>query len=329
MKKIVLELLRKDRVSVLCNLGKEKGAVVHERRDYRHYEAQSHIAIKQPYPYEYYTAYRWLESKRKQLQKKIAVDFGYLSKKEMYPRGKELDLILDISKVIEDVVGDDVDPVLVTTVLFKEGLDALCLDYTDVTHYVKDAIKKYREGEDTDTILEILDEALKIAPNNSDANYTYGSTLLITGRWKEAVPFFEKAIEHNPANYRALNDLAYVLTEFEGDPKRGFEYAKQSLSMVWRGSSEECPILDTVGWAYYQQETDLTKAKKYLTEALNLTHPESGHYIPVCYHLLVVLKDTGDLQGAKDFFAKILRSTPKDAVGKELYKRAKEIMQEI
>lgn len=324
----VSKLLVKHKVSVLCELGKEKGVMEHEREYYKHVRAYP-AKVRGAHPDEYYTAHRWLDSHRKKLQERIAIDFGYMSKRESYPRGKEADLIIDISEAIKDIVGNDIDPILVATVLFKEGLDRFCSDYTNVDIYVKKAIEQLSYGRYNESTLKILEQALTINPHNSDANYYNGSVLLHLGRWKEAIKYFEKSIEYNPAHYLALNDLGFILTEYMEDTKKGFEYAKRALSMTWKGSPDEPAILDTVGWAYYQQEHNLEEAKRYLRESFNLTSSEQQFYITVCYHLMMVLKECNELQEVKELFRQISKLTPDNPVDRESYEKAKKLMQEV
>lgn len=253
------------------------------------------------------------------------VVFGH-AKRESYPRGKEAELVTAISEAIGDVVGGNVAPVLVAAILFKEGLDGLWFGYRDLDDHVREMVDYFSSIGDDESALKILKRALEKNPESPEANYRCGSILDDLGRWTEAIEYFEKAIESNPTHHLALNALGFILIEYAVEPKKGFEYAKRALGMTWRGSWEEAGVLDTVGWAYYEQERDLVRAEKCLRRSVALTLPTEPYYITASYHLLAVLVEEGKVVEARGVFERILPVVPHNPIDKKCYREARRLM---
>jgi len=283
-------LLNQEVVELTYALGREPGVIRYEQENIR----SDSIRQKVPYRPEYYTAHRWLSAYRDQLRHCICDEWHYEAKRRDFRRGDEEQLIVEIANVIADVVGDEVDPVLVAVVLFKQGLESLCSHTRDVENYLIRVKARMDRGEYDAESLALARRAHELAPSDAEANYCCGSVLLVQGEWRESMGFLEAAVNADPAHSYALNDLAYILTTHALDVERGFEYAKQALSMTLAGSWEEKFVLDTVGWSFYTCEGNLEEAQRYLREAVDR---DEENPTPLC-HLAIVTLRRGNVREA-------------------------------
>jgi tetratricopeptide (TPR) repeat protein len=94
-----------------------------------------------------------------------------------------------------------------------------------------------------------FDAGLTALPKNSLLETTYADFLTKTQQYDAAIGLFEQMLAELPSNAAAANNLAFILTQFKGDPKsleraavltKGFEY------------STNPSFLDTVGWTDYK-----------------------------------------------------------------------------
>ncbi len=94
-----------------------------------------------------------------------------------------------------------------------------------------------------------FDAAMKSVPKNSLLETAYADFLTKSQQYDAAIALLEQMLAELPSNATAANNLAFILTQFKGDPKsleraaaltKGFEY------------STNPSFLDTVAWTDYK-----------------------------------------------------------------------------
>jgi tetratricopeptide (TPR) repeat protein len=98
-----------------------------------------------------------------------------------------------------------------------------------------------------------------------------------------AVEAFERALEIEPDNVLALNNVAYLYAENLNDPDRALPYAERAMAAV---SYEEGTVLDTLGWTYYRVGR-YDEAEEYLRRSTKARPTPDNHL-----HLARVLFET-------------------------------------
>jgi Flp pilus assembly protein TadD len=79
-------------------------------------------------------------------------------------------------------------------------------------------------------LVSALVGAAGLAPSSSHQEVQFGIEVARKGLWQEARFRFEKALQHNPEDAAALNDLAVAL-EQQGDFQKAREAYEKALSL--------------------------------------------------------------------------------------------------
>jgi tetratricopeptide (TPR) repeat protein len=91
------------------------------------------------------------------------------------------------------------------------------------------------------------------------------SKLQSEGKTQESIALLEQAISLNPKNYRAYNNLAWMLADLNIDNDKALNYAQTAVEIF-----PDCPYSNgTLGTCYYKKK-DYVNADKYLTTSINL-----------------------------------------------------------
>src|SRR5207247_5539831 len=103
----------------------------------------------------------------------------------------------------------------------------------------------------------------------------------LAGKQNEAAAHvLEQAIELDPENADALNNLAFLLAEDLNAPERALPYAER----LPRLRPKDPAILDTVGWVYFKAGND-DKAREYLLKSLDLDDKSPTTHMHLAYVL--------------------------------------------
>ncbi|HWK11478.1 MAG TPA: tetratricopeptide repeat protein [Vicinamibacterales bacterium] len=97
--------------------------------------------------------------------------------------------------------------------------------------------------------LPVLEQAARLAPDNTAVLYQYGGALDRTGRKAEAEKVFRGLIDKNPKNADALNYLGYMLAEGGASLDEAVTFIQRALDV----EPENPSFLDSLGWAYFRQ----------------------------------------------------------------------------
>jgi tetratricopeptide (TPR) repeat protein len=125
--------------------------------------------------------------------------------------------------------------------------------------------ERYAAMESFDEAAEAYGRAVTLAGGN-DAPWTalllYGGALLDAGRWDEARPVLERAVELAPDQAVVLNYLGYALLERRED----LDHARDLITRASQLNPNSPSITDSLGWVYFV-EGDLDRAIPILERA--------------------------------------------------------------
>jgi len=142
-----------------------------------------------------------------------------------------------------------------------------------------------------------------------------GNVRVKLGELGEAKRLYRAALDRDPANPRALNNLAWAMILEDGDLDGAI-----SLLTLALASDPEHPYLylDTMGWALYRRG-DVEDALSTLALALEQT-PEEEAYLraETHHHLAVILREAGKKEEAARHLRESIRYRPDPQREREL-----------
>jgi tetratricopeptide (TPR) repeat protein len=92
---------------------------------------------------------------------------------------------------------------------------------------------------------------------------TLGYTAWVQKHDKQAIEYYEKALEMDQNNSTALNGLGYILADSNLDLARALRLCKKAVEM----KPENPAYLDSLGWVYYQSG-DIAEARIWMSKAI-------------------------------------------------------------
>ncbi|MDR0450947.1 MAG: tetratricopeptide repeat protein [Treponema sp.] len=88
-------------------------------------------------------------------------------------------------------------------------------------------------------------------------------------RWKNAVGFYERALELDGNNTTAMNGLGYILADTSEDLIRGLRLCRRAVDR----KPQNAAYLDSLGWAYYKSG-EIVEARIWTRRALEIAPGE-------------------------------------------------------
>jgi Tfp pilus assembly protein PilF len=174
----------------------------------------------------------------------------------------------------------------------QPGFVPLMLDKADVLaqqNRISDALAQYAAAE-------------KLAPKSAEVQLRKADVLQRSKRWNDADAAYQRAIALDAKNPMAYNNLAWMIVERQGDPKKAVELAKKAVEL----SPNSSPLLDTLGWAQ-RYAGELVAAQTSLKRAIEIEPKVAGYH----YHLGVVQRDLKDNAEARRSLQRALELDPK------------------
>lgn len=113
-----------------------------------------------------------------------------------------------------------------------------------------------------------------------------------------AMDNYRKALELDPKNAVAANNLAWLLADSGTNLEEALSLAKEAKKL----RPEDPEIADTLGWTYYKMKNYTLAADQLLYSVNNRKQPQAGHY----YRLGMALHKKGDPVKAKQSLRKAL-----------------------
>lgn len=154
-----------------------------------------------------------------------------------------------------------------------------------------------------------FERVLAVMPENQEALTFLGMIYGNQDKNSEALELYEKALALNENNVIVLNNLAYLYSKGTSkDLERAVKYAEKAYKL----SPANGPIIDTLGWIYYQQGR-YAEALVYLERARQII----PRFPEVYFHLGKTYSALQDPTKAKEAFQYVLKLDPKGEFSKE------------
>jgi tetratricopeptide (TPR) repeat protein len=145
-----------------------------------------------------------------------------------------------------------------------------------------------------------LDSILSSNPSNQTARLWLGNVEIAQGNHKAALEHFRKVVEANPNNTQALNNYAYVLSEYGNEPTEALKYAQKAKEL----SPEDGTYDDTLGWVLYRKGL-------YPNAVSQLEQVTAKGKNPVwMYHLAMAYAKAGDTKRGRETLDRALKLNP-------------------
>jgi tetratricopeptide (TPR) repeat protein len=149
--------------------------------------------------------------------------------------------------------------------------------------------------------LKEYEAALAIKPGLASIYVKIGQLHERNARTQEAAKTFRTAINLDPKQFIALNNLAWISAQHHQDLDEALEWAKEAVAL----SPNTPAFQDTLGWVY-RARGELTEAALVLEKATAQTPQISD----VFYHLGIVREEQGQTQQAIEAYHKALTIQP-------------------
>ena len=159
----------------------------------------------------------------------------------------------------------------------------------------------YRRKGDDPSAISALQKSREILPESSPVLTTLALTLDHASRTPEAKQVYEVAIKIEPSNGVALNNLAFLLAEHNGDLDEALTKATRAKQLL----PTMAEVSDTLGWIYLKKNLSDDAVKIF--NGLVTEHPNQSTYR---YHLAMALKQKGDKPKAVKECQEALKNNP-------------------
>jgi tetratricopeptide (TPR) repeat protein len=123
--------------------------------------------------------------------------------------------------------------------------------------------------------------------------------------WDKAKDMYEKALQVQPDNPMASNNLAYVMLQQGGNVDVALSMAQNAR----RRAPNDPNFADTLGWAYYKKGA-FASAADLFKEAIKLNKDNSTDDAEFHYHLGLAYQKTDQPALAKQQFERVLKINP-------------------
>jgi tetratricopeptide (TPR) repeat protein len=157
--------------------------------------------------------------------------------------------------------------------------------------------KIYLDTGRQDLSLAEADRALAINPKSADAWQLKGLAQLQKGAVANAQEAFKKALEINPRQASAANNLAWLYSEQGGDPEQALQLAQAAKE----AAPDDPHVSDTLGWVLYKRGI-YQRALALLKESATKL-PDSAE---VQFHLGMTHYKLGDKSAARQALSRAL-----------------------
>jgi tetratricopeptide (TPR) repeat protein len=150
--------------------------------------------------------------------------------------------------------------------------------------------QSWRFRGDTQKAIEAFEQAHQLNPEQAAINTTLAMIYDEGGRKDMARKYYEATIKLSPNDATALNNLAYLLAESNGNLDEALTYATRAKQRM----PNFAEVSDTLGWIYLKK--NLTDSAVDTFKALVLQQPQNPTYH---YHYAMALSQKGDRANAK------------------------------
>ena len=157
----------------------------------------------------------------------------------------------------------------------------------------------YLDSKQNQKAVADLNTAIEKNPKNVSAMMLLGMIRNDEKDYKAAAAAYEKLLEMNPTFSPALNNLAYIYSEYLGQLDRAYELAQRARSLL----PDDPSTADTLGWILYKRG-QYPAALSLLQESANILPAEPD----VQFHLGMTYYTMEQAEPARDAFQRALQS---------------------
>ena len=150
--------------------------------------------------------------------------------------------------------------------------------------------------------LEKIERALQINPNDPATYLSLAYLYQLSGDYLNAIETYEKALQVKPNLWLAANNIAYLLTEFDGSQSALLK-ALDYIEVAQSAAPENPAVLDTQGWIYHKLGYPM-RALGLIEKAL-IKDPENPIFNT---HAGIIYYRTGYRTEAKEKLEKAMKS---------------------
>ena len=150
--------------------------------------------------------------------------------------------------------------------------------------------ESYLRKGDIQQSINSLEKARQGQPNNTVLTTNLGMLYDAENKPDLARKYYEMSIKVDPNNPTALNNLAYLISQTNGDLDQALTYATRAKQRL----PEHTEVNDTLGWIYLKK--NLTDQAIDTFRTLVVKAPQNPTYH---YHYAMALLQKGDRESAK------------------------------
>lgn len=150
--------------------------------------------------------------------------------------------------------------------------------------------------------LQVADEAARANPRSSVPQVTIARLQEAAGRRSEGIAAYRKALELDPDNVYAMNNLAWLL----GKDGQNLDEAIPLAEKANGKAPDSWSVADTLGWLQYHKG-NLDRAEELIKAAQGVA-PENPS---IRYHLGMVYAKQGKTEKAIQELKQVLKASPK------------------
>jgi Flp pilus assembly protein TadD len=161
----------------------------------------------------------------------------------------------------------------------------------------------YRRKGDFAAAIAAFQNARKTLPDDENLLTALAMSLASADRWPESRQVYEATMKLDPNNGLVLNNLAFGLTEHNGDLDQALTMAQQAKRML----PNMPEVSDTLGWIYLKK--NLPDEALPIFQEIVTKNPERPIFH---YHLGMAMAQKGDKAKARDEVKKALALNPAD-----------------
>ena len=186
------------------------------------------------------------------------------------------------------------------------------LDGNNSDALVKLAQTQAAEGSTRDA-LATYQQSIKDHPKEISFYILAGMLYESQGNWDQAKNLYQQALNLEPNNPLASNNLAYVMLQHGGN----VDVALAMAQTARRGMPDSPNAADTLGWAYYQKGV-YQSAIDMFQESLRLNEKKGGaDDAMVHYHLALAYQKLNQVSQARQQLERVLKINPNNGDAKK------------
>lgn len=159
----------------------------------------------------------------------------------------------------------------------------------------------YRRKGDDGSAIASLQQARQVLPDNPVILSTLALTLDHAGKWSDAKQVYEAALKVQGDNGVALNNLAYLMAEHNGDLDDALTKAGRAKQLL----PNLAEVSDTLGWIYLKK--NLSDSAIQIFKELVQKAPNQATFR---YHLAMAYSQKGDKPNAIKELQQALKNSP-------------------